>query len=128
MDVGRVFSVSVLTNGGVLPLAAAVVVLLVLWWAISSPAWDVSEEPAESAPPRPAPARPVPVRNGTRPAGGHGATAALPRPVGTAAYSGPRHAAGPSRSPKVSGSPPWGPAPRPPGFSPPARLSPRHAP
>jgi hypothetical protein len=99
------------------------------------------------APPRPsavnlAPGRPLSAPASAWPHGvPDGATYAQYPPVGVAAHSGPediagqsgrtwsgrtkyvaRHVATPEprtiRRPKVSGAPPWGPAPRPPGYLP----------
>jgi hypothetical protein len=116
MDVGRYFSLSAVANDGVLSLLAAVVVLLVLVWALSSPFWDIPEEP-EAAHPGPHAAAP---RQG---AGPPDATSPIPRAIRAGAYTAPRHAAGPPRPPKVSGNPPWGPAPRPRGAPPVGWLS-----
>jgi hypothetical protein len=116
MDVGRFFSLSAVANNGVLALLAAVVVLLVLVWALSSPFWETPDELS--------PADPAPSLAGYRPAAGPAdATSPLPRAIRVGSYAGPRHAAGPPRPPKVSGSPPWGPAPRPPGLPPAGWLS-----
>jgi hypothetical protein len=115
MDLGRA-TFTTLANDGYLSLAAAVVVLLVLVWALASPFWQIPDEapPVRHAPP-PADARPQ--TNGyPGHAGPADATSPIPRP--TIRYATPRHAAGLSRLPKVSGSPPWGPAPRPPGLPP----------
>jgi hypothetical protein len=114
MDLGRA-TFSTLANDGYLSLAAAVVVLLVLVWALASPFWEI---PDESPPVRhaslPADAR---LQNGyPGHAGPADATSPIPRP--TIRYATPRHAVGLARPPKVSGSPPWGPAPRPPGMPP----------
>jgi hypothetical protein len=111
MDVGRFLSLSAAANNGSLALVAAIVVLLVLVWAISSPFWEIPDEPS--------PAEPARSLGGFRPAGGPAdVTSPLPRALRANGYGGPRHAAGPPRPPNVSGSPPWGPAPRPPGIPP----------
>jgi hypothetical protein len=114
MDVGRFLSLSAVANNGVLALLAAVVVLLVLVWAISSPFWEIPDEP-EAAPSAAGP------RPGAMAAD---ATSPLPRAIRAGAYAGPRHAAGPARPPKVSGTPPWEPAPRPRSAPPAGWLSP----
>jgi hypothetical protein len=115
MDLGRA-TFSTLATDGYLSLAAAVVVLLVLVWALASPFWEI---PDESPPVRhaslPADGR-LPTAGYPGHAGPTDATSPIPRP--TIRYATPRHAAGPARPPKVSGSPPWGPAPRPPGLPP----------
>jgi hypothetical protein len=120
MDLGRA-TFSTLANDGYLSLAAAVVVLLVLVWALASPFWQIPDEP------------PAPVRHASLPADarvlngypGHAgpADATSPIPRATVRYATPRHAAGPGRPVNVSGSPPWGPAPRPPGLPPTGWLS-----
>ncbi len=107
MDVGRYLNISALANDGALSAAAALVVLIVLFWALSSPFWEIPDEPRTTAP----------VRTDPRShAGPNDATSPIPRTVRVTSYQGgPRHAAGPARVPKVTGAPPWGPAPRPPG-------------
>jgi hypothetical protein len=107
MDVGRYLNISALANDGILSAAAALVVLIVLFWALSSPFWEIPDEPMTTAP----------AQTGQRShAGANDATSPIPRAVRVSAYQGgPRHAAGPARMPRVTGAPPWGPAPRPPG-------------
>jgi hypothetical protein len=109
MDVGRYLNISALANDGVLSAAAALVVLIVLFWALSSPFWEVPDEAMHTAPVRADP---------RSHAGPNDATSPIPRAVRVSTYQGgPRHAAGPARMPRVTGGPPWGPAPRPPGSS-----------
>ena len=100
--------------------------------------------PAQARPPAVhiPPGRPLPAPTSAWPQGGSPATTYAPYPqAGVAAHAGPaemaghaartwsgktryvaRHVATPEprtiRRPKVSGSPPWGPAPKPPGFLP----------
>jgi hypothetical protein len=107
VDLGRYLSISAAANDGVMSAAAALVVLIVLFWALSSPFWEIPDEPLAHAPGHPDP---------RSHAGPTDATSPIPRPVRVATYRGPRHASGPPRLPKVSGAPPWGPAPRPPGL------------
>jgi hypothetical protein len=82
---------------------------MVLGWALVSPVWNVQDEQV------------APAGAGPWPAGvrlpGTDATPGLARP----GYAGGQYgqAAGRVvRPPKVSGSPPWGPAPMPPGLRP----------
>jgi hypothetical protein len=113
MDVGRFLSLSAAANNGVLALLASVVVLGVMVWALSSRAWEIPDEPS------PAELAHSPSWAGSRsPVPPDDVTSPLPRQVRTGGYAGPRHAADPSRRPKVSGSPPWEPAPRPSGQPP----------
>lgn len=100
-------------NDGILSLASLLVVLLVLRWALSSPVWKIPDE-LEAAP------------------GGAALPLASARPYSASAGAVIPHAAragageygeavagrtsGLAGSPRVSGGPPWGPAPRPPGL------------
>jgi len=98
---------SVLTNDGVLPLLSALVVVVVLRWAISSPVWRIMEEADQPPGPRPAPTKSL------RP------SAPAPRPARIVPPGRPmaRHATTSLvRPPQVTGGPPWGPAPKPPGL------------
>lgn len=107
MDVGRYLSISAIANDGILSAASALVVLIVLVWALSSPFWEIPYEPATTVPAQASP---------RSHAGPNDATSPIPRTVRVGAYQGgPRHAARAVRTPKVSGGPPWGPAPKPPG-------------
>lgn len=107
MDLGRYLSISVIANDGALSGVAALVLLIVLFWALSSPFWEFPDELVTAAPAHPGP---------RSDAGPLEVTSPIPRAAHVGAYQGwPRHAAGPIRTPKVTGSPPWGPAPRPPG-------------
>jgi hypothetical protein len=118
MDVGRYLNISAAPNDGVLSAAAALVVLVVLFWALMPQFWQVPDElpatalahtgPRSHAAPADA-TFPIPrtPRAATHPAGS--------RPAGS---GGPRHAARPARVPRVTGAPPWEPAPRPPGAPP----------
>jgi hypothetical protein len=110
MDVGRYLNISAVANNGVLSAAAALVVLIVLFWALSSPFWEIPDEPVTT----------TPAHTDQRPhATANDATSPIPRTVRVGTYqAGPRHAAGPARVPRVTGAPPWGPAPRPPGLPP----------
>jgi len=110
MDVGRYLNISTIANNGVLSAAAALVVLIVLFWALSSPFWKIPDEPVATTPAHTDPRSHMGVTE---------ATAPIPRTVRVGTYqAGPRHAAGPVRVPRVTGAPPWGPAPRPPGLPP----------
>ncbi len=110
MDVGRYLNISAVANDGILSAAAALVVLVVLFWALSSPFWTIPDEPANTTPAHTDP---------RSHAGAPDATSPIPRAVRVGTYqAGPRHAAGPVRVPRVTGAPPWGPAPRPPGLPP----------
>ncbi|HTZ25829.1 MAG TPA: hypothetical protein VMC83_17680 [Streptosporangiaceae bacterium] len=110
MDVGRYLNISAIADNGVLSAVAALVVLIVLFWALSSPFWKIPDEPATTAPTQTDP---------RSHAGAADAPAPIPRTVRVGTYqAGPRHAAGPVRVPRVTGAPPWGPAPRPPGLPP----------
>jgi hypothetical protein len=108
LDLGRYLSISAAANDGALSAVAALVVLIVLFWALTSPFWEIPDEPAA------APGHADPRSH----AGATDATSPIPRTVRVGAYQGPRHAAGAPRMPKVSGAPPWGPAPKPPGLPP----------
>lgn len=109
MEVGRLISTS--ASDGVLSLAALLVVFMVLGWALVSPVWNVQDGQA-------APAGGGPSPGGARLPGGPGdATSGLARP-GYAGGQPVGRAAGLVRPPKVAGSPPWGPAPMPPGLRP----------
>ncbi len=99
---------SILTNDGVLPLLSALVVVIVLRWAISSPVWRIMEEADQ--PPAPHPAQATSLRS--PPAAARPPARIVPpgRPVA-------RHATTTLvRPPQVTGAPPWGPAPKPPGL------------
>ena len=109
MDVGRYLNISAVADNGVLSAVAALIVLIVLFWALSSPFWKIPDEPTTT------PAHTDPRSH----AAVNDATSPIPRTVRVGTYQGgPRHAAGPARAPRVSGAPPWGPAPRPPGLPP----------
>ena len=115
MDVGRYLSISAAPNDGVLSAVAALVILVVLFWALMPQFWQVTDDLAT-----PAAAHAGPRSH----AGPSDATFPIPRTPRVATYqagprpSGPRHAAPPDRAPRVSGQPPWPPAPRPPGGPP----------
>lgn len=109
VDLGRYLSISAAANDGVLSAAAALVVLIVLFWALSSPFWEIPDEPMATAPPHVHP---------RSYAGAVDATSPIPRAIRVGTYQGPRHAASPPPMPRVTGAPPWGPAPRPPGLPP----------
>jgi hypothetical protein len=110
MDLGRYLNISAVANDGILSAVAALVVLVVLFWALSSPFWKIPDEPANATPAH---------TDARSPAGAADATSPIPRTVRVGTYqAGPRHAAGPVRAPRVTGAPPWGPAPRPPGLPP----------
>lgn len=85
------------------------VVLLVLVWALSSPVWNVQDELESS-----------PGGAGLASAGGGRAGPATSPP--RQPYAASQHgqvagrATGLVQRPKVTGGPPWGPAPRPPGL------------
>ncbi len=111
MDLGRYLNISAAPNDGVLSAAAALVVLVVLFWALMPQFWQVTDELAATAPAHTGPRShggpndatfPIPrtPRVGAYPAG--------PRPAGP---GGPRHAARAARVPRVAGAPPWEPAP-----------------
>jgi hypothetical protein len=114
MDVGRYLDISAAPNDGVLSAATALVVLIVLFWALMPQFWQVTDEMVATAP----------AHTGPRSHGGpNDATFPIPRTPRAGANSagtrpagpgGPRHAARPARMPRVSGAPPWDPAPRPP--------------
>jgi hypothetical protein len=101
-------------KGGVLA-AVAVVVLLVVVWALRSPARKRAKQPPQARP-----ARPAAASGGT--AAPNDATSPLARPV-LNGHAGPRRTSEPGRPPKISGDPPWGPAPKPPGQPPADWLS-----
>jgi hypothetical protein len=117
MDVGRYLSISAAPNDGVLSAATALVLLVVLFWALMPQFWQVPDEMAA------APAAAGPRSH----AGPSDATFPIPRTPRAATYAagprpagsgGPRHAARPAHMPRVTGAPPWDPAPRPPGGPP----------
>jgi hypothetical protein len=113
MDLGRYLNISAAPNDGVLSAATALVVLVVLFWALMPRFWQVPDEMPATGPATGLRSHAVPSdatfpiprtpRDATYPAG--------PRPAGS---GGPRHAARPARMPRVTGAPPWEPAPRPP--------------
>ena len=134
MDLGRYLNIAAAPNDGVLSAAAALVVLVVLFWALMPQFWQVPDElpatasahtgprshagPNDATFPIPRTPRAAAYPAGPRPAGSGG-----PRPAGSggprlAGSGGPRHAARPARVPGVTGAPPWEPAPRPPGAPP----------
>jgi hypothetical protein len=118
MDLGRYLSISAAPNDGVLSAAAALVVLVVLFWALMPQFWQVTDELAATNPGHTGPRSHAGANDATFPIPRTprvGTYAAGPRP---AAPSGPRHAARPARVPRVTGAPPWEPAPRPPGTPP----------
>jgi hypothetical protein len=111
MDVGRYLNFSAVANDGVLSAAAALVVLVVLFWALSSPFWQIPDESAATTPAH--------IDPRSHSGAANDATSPIPRTMRVGTYQGgPRHAAGPVRAPRVTGAPPWGPAPRPPGLPP----------
>jgi len=123
MDVGRYLSISAAPNDGVLSAATALLLLVVLFWALMPQFWQVSDELAATASGHTGPAHTGPRSHG----GANDATFPIPRTPRVGAYpagprpavpGGPRHAARPARVPRVTGAPPWEPAPRPPGTPP----------
>jgi hypothetical protein len=124
MEAGKLFSV--MANDGILSLASVLVVLLVLRWALRSPAWNVQDElgaapaggaaagAARSGASLPTPAGWLPAVRPSAETGG--ATSPLPRVAGQYGGQPAGRADGLIRRPNVSGGPPWGPAPRPPAL------------
>jgi hypothetical protein len=111
MDVGRYLSISAAPNDGVLSAAAAVVVLVVLVWALMPQFWQVTDDLAATAPAHTGP------RSHAGPSDATFPITRASRAPGTY-QPAPRHAARPARMPRVTGAPPWEPAPRPPGTPP----------
>ena len=114
MDLGRYLSTSAAPNDGVLSAASALVVIVVLVWALMPQFWQVTDELATTS-----------AHTGPRPHGGpNDATFPIARAAHAGSYpsaprpAGPRHASRPARVPRLSGAPPWGPAPKPPGAPP----------
>ena len=82
MDLGRYLNISAAPNDGVLSAAAALVVLVVLFWALMPQFWQVTDELAATAP----------AHTGPRSHGGpNDATFPIPRTPRVGAYpAGPR--------------------------------------
>lgn len=112
---GRYLNLSAAPKDGVLSAAAALLLLAVLFWALMPQFWQGPDELVATAPAHAGP---------RSHAGPSDATFPIPRTPRAGTYpasprpAGPRHAARPARVPKVTGAPPWDPAPRPPGTPP----------
>ena len=118
MDLGRYLNISAAPNDGVLSAAAALVVLVVLFWALMPQFWQVPDELPVTAPAHTGPRSHAGPADATFPIPRTSRATSYPASPRPAGSSGPRHAARPARVPRVTGAPPWEPAPRPPGTPP----------